>query len=54
MPFIIQWNDKKVSSLQALQPRAAFRLAGDGIDGQNNFGGPMATTGYMAGTITVT
>lgn len=29
-------------------------LAGEGIGGQNNFGGPMATTGYMAGTITVT
>jgi hypothetical protein len=29
-------------------------LAGDGIGGQNNFGGPMATTGYMAGTLTVT
>jgi len=28
-------------------------LAGDGIGGQNNFGGPMATTGYMSGTITV-
>ncbi len=29
-------------------------LAGDGLYGQNNFGGPMATTGYMAGTLTVT
>jgi hypothetical protein len=29
-------------------------LAGDGVGGQNNFGGPMATTGYMAGTLTVT
>jgi hypothetical protein len=29
-------------------------LAGEGIGGQNNFGGPMATTGYMAGTLTVT
>jgi hypothetical protein len=29
-------------------------LAGDGIGGQNNFGGPMATTGYMSGTLTVT
>jgi len=29
-------------------------LAGDGIGGQNNFGGAMATTGYMAGTLTVT
>ena len=28
-------------------------LAGDGLGGQNNFGGPMATTGYMAGTLTV-
>lgn len=28
-------------------------LAGDGIGGQNNFGGPMATTGYMSGTLTV-
>jgi hypothetical protein len=28
-------------------------LAGDGIGGQDNFGGPMATTGYMSGTITV-
>lgn len=28
-------------------------LAGEGIGGQNNFGGPMATTGYMAGTLTV-
>jgi len=29
-------------------------LAGDGIGGQAGFGGPMATTGYMAGTLTVT
>jgi hypothetical protein len=29
-------------------------LAGDGLGGQDNFGGPMATTGYMAGTLTVT
>ena len=29
-------------------------LAGDGLNGQDNFGGPMATTGYMAGTLTVT
>jgi hypothetical protein len=29
-------------------------LAGDGIGGQNNFGGPMSTTGYMSGTLTVT
>lgn len=29
-------------------------LAGEGLGGQNNFGGPMATTGYMAGTVTVT
>jgi hypothetical protein len=29
-------------------------LAGEGIGGQDNFGGPMATTGYMAGTVTVT
>jgi hypothetical protein len=29
-------------------------LAGNGIGGQNNFGGAMATTGYMAGTLTVT
>lgn len=29
-------------------------LAGDGLGGQNNFGGPMGTTGYMAGTLTVT
>jgi hypothetical protein len=29
-------------------------LAGTGLYGQNNFGGPMATTGYMAGTLTVT
>ena len=29
-------------------------LYGDGLNGQNNFGGPMATTGYMAGTLTVT
>ncbi|HSO98069.1 MAG TPA: hypothetical protein VLP43_03885 [Solirubrobacteraceae bacterium] len=28
-------------------------LAGDGIGGQNNFGGPMSTTGYMSGTLTV-
>ncbi|MGO9957671.1 MAG: hypothetical protein ACLP50_17145 [Solirubrobacteraceae bacterium] len=29
-------------------------LAGDGLYGQDGFGGPMATTGYMAGTLTVT
>jgi hypothetical protein len=29
-------------------------LSGDGLGGQDNFGGPMATTGYMAGTLTVT
>jgi hypothetical protein len=29
-------------------------LYGDGLYGQNNFGGAMATTGYMAGTLTVT
>jgi hypothetical protein len=29
-------------------------LAGDGLGGQEGFGGPMATTGYMAGTVTVT
>jgi len=29
-------------------------LAGDGPTGQAGFGGPMATTGYMAGTLTVT
>jgi len=29
-------------------------LAGEGLYGQNNFGGPMATTGYMAGMLTVT
>jgi len=29
-------------------------LAGDGLTGQDNFGGPMATTGYMSGTLTVT
>lgn len=29
-------------------------LAGDGSGGQDNFGGPMATTGYMSGTLTVT
>jgi len=29
-------------------------LAGEGVDGQEGFGGPMATTGYMAGTVTVT
>lgn len=29
-------------------------LAGDGVQGQNNFGGPMASTGYMAGTLNVT
>jgi len=29
-------------------------LAGDGVGGQDNFGGPMSTTGYMAGTVTVT
>ncbi|MGA2014721.1 MAG: hypothetical protein ABSH51_29925 [Solirubrobacteraceae bacterium] len=28
-------------------------LKGDGIGGQDNFGGPMATTGYMSGTVTV-
>lgn len=28
-------------------------LSGDGIGGQDNFGGPMATTGYMSGTVTV-
>lgn len=28
-------------------------LAGDGIGGQAGFGGPMATTGYMSGTLTV-
>jgi len=28
-------------------------LAGDGLGGQDNFGGPMATTGYMSGTVTV-
>jgi len=28
-------------------------LAGEGITGQEGFGGAMATTGYMAGTITV-
>lgn len=28
-------------------------LAGEGIGGQDGFGGPMATTGYMAGTLTV-
>ena len=28
---------------------------GTGLDGlQEGFGGPMATTGYMAGTVTVT
>jgi hypothetical protein len=29
-------------------------LAGDGLGGQTGFGGPMATTGYMSGTLTVT
>jgi hypothetical protein len=29
-------------------------LAGDGAGGQNGFGGPMGTTGYMSGTLTVT
>lgn len=29
-------------------------LAGEGVGGQEGFGGPMATTGYMAGTVTVT
>lgn len=29
-------------------------LAGDGLGGQDNFGGPMSTTGYMSGTLTVT
>lgn len=29
-------------------------LAGKGLDGQGGFGGAMATTGYMAGTLTVT
>lgn len=29
-------------------------LAGEGSTGQNGFGGPMATTGYMSGTVTVT
>jgi len=29
-------------------------LAGEGTGGQNGFGGPMATTGYMSGTLTVT
>ena len=29
-------------------------LAGDGLNGQDGFGGPMGTTGYMAGTLTVT
>lgn len=29
-------------------------LAGEGVGGQNNFGGPMSTTGYMSGTLTVT
>jgi hypothetical protein len=29
-------------------------LAGDGLTGQDNFGGPMGATGYMAGTVTVT
>jgi hypothetical protein len=28
-------------------------LAGEGVGGQDNFGGAMATTGYMAGTLTV-
>jgi hypothetical protein len=29
-------------------------LAGEGVGGQDGFGGAMATTGYMAGTVTVT
>lgn len=29
-------------------------LAGEGVGGQDGFGGPMATTGYMSGTLTVT
>jgi len=29
-------------------------LAGEGLGGQEGFGGPMATTGYMSGTLTVT
>lgn len=29
-------------------------LNGDGSGGQDGFGGPMATTGYMSGTVTVT
>jgi len=29
-------------------------LAGEGLGGQEGFGGPMATTGYMSGTVTVT
>ncbi len=29
-------------------------LAGEGIGGNDGFGGPMATTGYMSGTLTVT
>lgn len=29
-------------------------LAGDGPGGQSGFGGPMATVGYMSGTLTVT
>ena len=28
-------------------------LAGDGTGGQDNFGGPMSTIGYMSGTVTV-
>jgi hypothetical protein len=28
-------------------------LAGDGIGGEDGFGGPMGTTGYMSGTLTV-
>ncbi len=28
-------------------------LTGDGIGGQDGFGGPMSTTGYMSGTVTV-
>ena len=29
-------------------------LSGEGIGGQDGFGGPMSATGYMAGTLTVT
>ena len=28
-------------------------LSGEGVGGQDGFGGPMATTGYMSGTLTV-